>query len=66
MQPDHSYLITADRLTIFSPSEKNKAHETAQSLCPNGYATDTEFQNAFKEYTLIVKCQNSSRLPAAD
>lgn len=58
MQPDHSYLIDSSRPTIFAPSEKNEAHEMASKLCPKGYKVDTEFQKAFKQYTLVIHCES--------
>lgn len=64
MQADGSYKITARRPTIFQSNEKDEAYSKAKLLCPKGFDTDSEFPSASKEYTLIVHCQNSSRLPA--
>jgi hypothetical protein len=62
MQPDQSYLIVATRTTIYTPGMSDEAHRKAELLCPGGYTTDSEFQQAEKEQVLIVHCR--PRLPA--
>lgn len=66
MQPDGSYRIAAvGQRWASNKSISEESHEKASLLCPEGYDKKTEFWGG-SEYTLIVMCKNSSRLPAKE